>query len=978
MVASPWLGPSWHPAFATVHAARKACEKSDAASIRHAKSKPKWLVELDEIYGKDFLDDLQLSVQSSVLNANSVAQSFSAFGRRKRSAKKRRCNTLSASQAEYGAGTILLQKSKKKKRKSPKSYVKSNLDDVTISDRSLAWKLRLEESHRFVEDLRTPYAHSYKCSRVPALVEACEKSEHEPFAEGSHVAASQTQRDRSFMHRPAVRKNGISDIRQWNGLSDEKKRLLRRESENAKRNLQNVQEMKSYVKQSVKDELFIMPFMEAFRYLSFRFPETSVRARKCFLVSIRSATHVDASMKRRRKLKGCGSFNPYGSEGPPIGTGKAWVPLPNFQAGDDRFKNTCFIAAVVNLRGLFPAIGRKLQLEEQDWKDVICIARSLDNNKYSYAPEHGGQHDAAELLGDCLWGDATVGIDIIRHTTALDCNHDWSTAGLNMMLVLELPPLASVRDGPQTYSVEELLDHTFQDFDVLDVECAVCGLRSQQGWVRRQFSTPLPAMIAMRVNRYDMANRRRSDRVRPDLTVYVQNEEYKLSAFVEHWNNPKHYVTWLRTDTGFEKRDDGVRTPFEVVAGAAPCTGDGENTYVLVYERVVPAVCSRSSSSQSLTSEKEESIQQSLKDDGTASQDAESNNEEEKEKAEASGQEELLESSANRGVGVMGEASEGSSTGIDPVPEIPVRLETIQRSGGRHLSLVQAFSGKPTSSRLCGAACSHPSHESSTTLQQQRSAGEHVTRSTHGNVSQGQNSDTKGITEETKFPSIELLLGRVSLDSVLGRDASKSTQKDTVGKDKEQPSMNRSIADLLGFNSTPSHMPGSQRTGPLTDANSDDAWKSADKESRPAKLFTQNCEVTVSPHIEHKYEFDLWLEVAKQVRQQWLRSSPTLDMDRPSLSSGSRLAAVCCGIKGCQWKCDVPDINQSNLDTKEDHPWDALLRLHVEEAHATLISDIVKTVFVKIPSEHRVWDVYKAASCLSFLFTANRDLSILT
>ena len=960
MVAFPWLGPSWHPAFATVHAARKACEKSDAACVRCAKSKPIWWVELDSIYGKDFLDNLQLSVQSSVLSAKSVAQSLSASGKRTRVVNNRCRNSLSASQAEYGAGTILLQKSKKKKRKSPTSYVKSNFHDVTMTDRSLAWKLRLEESSRFVEDLWSPHAHSCKRLCVPALVEACEKSEHQPFAEDSHVPASQTQRERSFMRRPAVRKNGISDPRQWNGLSCEKKRLLRRETENAKRNLKHVQEMKSYVKQSVQDELFIMTFMEAFRYLSFWFPGTSVRARRCFLVSIRTETHVDACIKRRRKLKGCGSFNPYGSEGPAIGGGKTWIPLPNFQAGDDRYKNMCFIAAVVNLRGLFPAIGRKLQLEERGWKDVICIARSLDNNKYSYAPEHGGQHDAAELLGDCLWGDPLVGIEIIRHTTALDCNHEWRTDGLNMMLVLELPPLASLRDGPQTYSVEELLDHTFQDFDVLGLECAVCGLRSQQGWVRRQFTTPLPAVIAMRVNRYDMANRRRSDRVRPDLTVYVQNEEYKLSAFVEHLNNPKHYVTWLRTDTGFEKRDDGVRTPFEVVAGAVPCTGAGENTYVLVYERVVPAVCSRSSSSQSLSSEREESIQQSLKDTG-------GNNVEEKEKSEASGQEELLESSANRGVGVLGEASEGSSTGINHVPEIPVPSETIQRSRGRHLGLVQAFSDKPSPLSRCGAACSHPSHDTSTTLQQQRSVGEHVATSTHGDVSQGQNSDKNGIKEETKFPSIELLLGRVTLDSVLGRDANKPTQKDSVGRGHEQPSMNRSIADLLGFHSTASHVQGSQCKEQLPDATSDDACKSAGKESRPAKLFTQNCEVTVSPHMEQKYEFDLWLEVAKQVRQQWLRSSPTVDMDSPSLSSDSRLAAVFCGIKGCQWKCNVPDITQNNLDRKEDHPWDALVRLHVEETHATLISDIVKTVFVEIPSERRVWDVYKAASCLSLL-----------
>ena len=69
-------------------------------------------------------------------------------------------------------------------------------------------------------------------------------------------------------------------------------------------------------------------------------------------------------LRIERKLKGAGAFNPYGSEGPPIGEENVWLPLPNFQAGDVRYNNTCFIAAVVNLRGVFPAIVRKLKLCE--------------------------------------------------------------------------------------------------------------------------------------------------------------------------------------------------------------------------------------------------------------------------------------------------------------------------------------------------------------------------------------------------------------------------------------------------------------------------------------------------------------------------------------------------------------------------------------------------------------------------------------
>ena len=118
----------------------------------------------------------------------------------------------------------------------------------------------------------------------------------------------------------------------------------------------------------------------------------------------------------------------------------------------------------------------------------------------------------------------------------------------------------------------------------------------------------------------------------------------------------------------------------------------------------------------------------------------------------------------------------------------------------------------------------------------------------------------------------------------------------------------------------------------------------------------------LSSHIQHKYEFDLWLEVAKQLRQDSLRTAPTADK---GLSSDSRLPAIFCEIQGCEWKGAAPDMIQNDLDRKGDHPWDVLLRLHVEEAHATLIADIVKIVFPEIPSQQRVWDVYKAASCLS-------------
>ena len=51
----------------------------------------------------------------------------------------------------------------------------------------------------------------------------------------------------------------------------------------------------------------------------------------------------------------------------------------------------------------------------------------------------------------------------------------------------------------------------------------------------------------------------------------------------------------------------------------------------------------------------------------------------------------------------------------------------------------------------------------------------------------------------------------------------------------------------------------------------------------------------------------------------------------------------------------------SNVHRKEDHPWDAMLRVHVEEVHADAIVDIVENIFEEAPPERRVWDVYKEA-----------------
>ena len=123
-----------------------------------------------------------------------------------------------------------------------------------------------------------------------------------------------------------------------------------------------------------------------------------------------------------------------------------FVPLPNFMPGDDRNRNTCFIAAIVNLRGVVPGIADRLSLSTSTWPQVIQKARTLWDCRYQFDMSHRGQHDAAEFLFDVLSGNASIGFSVARRTTAHTCMHSWATSLSEMFLVLDLPE-ASLRPG---------------------------------------------------------------------------------------------------------------------------------------------------------------------------------------------------------------------------------------------------------------------------------------------------------------------------------------------------------------------------------------------------------------------------------------------------------------------------------------------------------------------------------------------------
>ena len=184
--------------------------------------------------------------------------------------------------------------------------------------------------------------------------------------------------------------------------------------------------------------------------------------------------------------------------------GIEFVALPNFQQGSLDYRNTCFIAAVVNLRSVLPQIATVLGLDNSSWKEVIHHARQLFNGEYGYSAVHNGQHDAAEFLGDVLHQNCrNTQLQMCRRSVASSCGHEWATTQLHMMFVLSLPPTAeSSRSALPMYTVSELIEASQSEIPLCDLECEVCHQREQQGTAKQTLVQPLPPVIVMRLNRY--------------------------------------------------------------------------------------------------------------------------------------------------------------------------------------------------------------------------------------------------------------------------------------------------------------------------------------------------------------------------------------------------------------------------------------------------------------------------------------------
>ena len=243
-----------------------------------------------------------------------------------------------------------------------------------------------------------------------------------------------------------------------------------------------------------------------------------------------------------------------------------FIPLWNFQHGNDSYNNTCFIAVVINLRGLVPAVTQRLALHNLTWKQTILKIREEWNQKYAYTQQHRGQDDAAELLGDLMWEDPACKWVCTRTTIFHKCKHSTKTQLHLPMLVLSLP------EEKGSVHVSHLMQKYLEPEFLSDLrhEDGFCDMGNQEGEARLSFDGVQPDICILRIKRYTHRLERREDHVFPDSRLDVCGTVYSLRAILEHKGrsaNSGHYIMYLRNQQGWEKRDDACCTAVGTVDG---------------------------------------------------------------------------------------------------------------------------------------------------------------------------------------------------------------------------------------------------------------------------------------------------------------------------------------------------------------------------------------------------------------------------
>ena len=206
--------------------------------------------------------------------------------------------------------------------------------------------------------------------------------------------------------------------------------------------------------------------------------------------------------------------------------GSEFIPLPNFQPEQSDYRNTCFIAVVVNLRSLLPAINDVLHLNERSWKETITAVRVKWRQKYAFTLEFQGQDDAAELLGDILWEAPAYRWSCKKTTTFYECRHSTEMHHLLTMVVLSLP------EQEISTSVSVLVKRFLEPEALCDLkhDDTVCGVCNQEGEATLSFQGVQPDTCVFRINRYTAHLERRADKIYPDPMLMLGGSAYSLRA----------------------------------------------------------------------------------------------------------------------------------------------------------------------------------------------------------------------------------------------------------------------------------------------------------------------------------------------------------------------------------------------------------------------------------------------------------------
>ena len=245
-----------------------------------------------------------------------------------------------------------------------------------------------------------------------------------------------------------------------------------------------------------------------------------------------------------------------------------FIPLDNFRpSGGENFRNTCFIAAVANLRHVLEPVME--YTSAFTWTQFVNHVRAMqdrDTHILKYGTLDGnGQHDAADLLGELLHDRASaesfgVRIKITKQLLG-SCDHYQERTQCLATLPLILP------QERREYRLSELLEHYETPVEQPSLECDECCRHNadyrSSGTVTNIVQESVGGKMVFRFNRYSELERR-DDRIILNPTIVSANGvEFSLEAILQHEGHTcssGHYIVYLLTNRRWERRDDAHRT----------------------------------------------------------------------------------------------------------------------------------------------------------------------------------------------------------------------------------------------------------------------------------------------------------------------------------------------------------------------------------------------------------------------------------